>query len=132
MRTGAEEAVGAISDLRMRYLAPFALWMAAVVLITLVEGTPDRLPPVALGSTILLHAVRAGALFALGLVVATVIARGGAGRLPTQLSTTGIGYDADEMTETTAGLIELQQQVDRLQAVVDNLAADVDTGPRST
>ncbi len=112
----------------MRYLVPFVLWMVAAALATLVEGRPDPLPAVALGSTILLHALRAGALFALGFAVATVIARAGAGRLPTQLSTTGFGYDAEEMTETTAGLIELQQQVDRLQAGVDAVADDVDTG----
>lgn len=53
------------------------------------------------------------ALFALGLAVATVLAPATAGRIPTQLSTTGFGYEAEEMTETTAGLLELQQPVDR-------------------
>jgi len=115
---------------RASYLVPFVLWLAAAVLITAIEGTPDRLPPVALGSTILLHALRAGALFAIGFAVATVLARAGAGRLPTQLSTSGIEYDAEETTETTTALTEVQQQVDRLQIAVDALA--VDTGPTTT
>lgn len=99
-RTGAarivEGFVGAMSDPPVRYLVPLALWLAAAVAISLIEGTPDRVPSVALGSTVLLHALRAGALFAIGLIAATVLARAGAGRLPTQLTTSGIGYDAEE------------------------------------
>jgi hypothetical protein len=55
-----------MSDPRLRYLVPLALWSAAAVAITLIEGAPDRLPAVALGSTVLLHALRAAALFAVG------------------------------------------------------------------
>jgi hypothetical protein len=123
--------MGAVSDPRLRYLAPLALWLAAAVAITLIEGAPDRLPAVALGSTVLLHTLRAGALFAVGFAVATVLARAGTGRLPTQLSTSGIGYAAEETRETTTALAELQQQVDDQQAVLDRLAEQLDAlGPK--
>jgi len=120
-----------MSDPRVRYLGPLGLWLVAAVAISLVEGTPERLPAVALGSTVLLHALRAGALFAIVFAVATVLARAGAGRLPTQLSTSGIGYDAEETRETTTALAELQQEVDRQQAALDRLAEQIDAlGPR--
>src|SRR5919106_5054040 len=78
-RAGAEGPVGAMSDPRVRYLGPLGLWLAVAVVISLIEGTPDRLPAVALGSSVLLHALRAGALFAIGFAVATVLTRAGAG-----------------------------------------------------
>jgi hypothetical protein len=110
----------------MRYLLPVAALAAVAVVVTLIEGTPDRPPAVALGSTVVLHALRAGALFAIGFVVATVVARAGSGRLPTQLSTSGIGYDAEETRETTAALAELQEQVDSQQVALDRLAEQLD------
>jgi hypothetical protein len=115
-----------VSKLRVGYLGPLALLVLAVVVVTLVEGTPKRLPAVALGSTVLLHALRAGALFAIAFVVATVIARAAAGRLPTQLSTSGIGYDAEETRATTTALAQLQEQVDDQQAALDRLAEQLD------
>jgi hypothetical protein len=115
-----------VSKLRLRYLGPLVVLVLAGAVVTLVEGTPDRLPAVALGSTVLLHVLRAGALFAIVFVVATVVARAGAGRLPTQLSTSGIGYDAEETRETTTALAELQQQVDDQQAALDRLAEQLD------
>jgi hypothetical protein len=115
-----------VSKLRVGYLRPLALLLVAAVVVTLVEGTPKRLPAVALGSTVLLHALRAGALFAIAFVVATVIARAAAGRLPTQLSTSGIGYDAEETRATTTALAQLQEQVDDQQAALDRLAEQLD------
>jgi hypothetical protein len=115
-----------VSKLRFRYLGPLVVLVLAAVMVTLVEGTPDRLPAVALGSTVLLHVLRAGALFAIGFVVATVVARAGAGRLPTQLSTSGIGYDAEETRATTTALAQLQEQVDDQQAALDRLAEQLD------
>jgi hypothetical protein len=115
-----------VSNLRLRYLGPLGLLLVAAMVVTLLEGAPDRLPAVALGSTVLLHALRAGALFAMCFVVATVIARAGAGRLPTQLSTSGIGYDVEETRETTAALAELQEQVDDQQAALNSLAERLD------
>jgi hypothetical protein len=115
-----------MTDPRLRYVMPLGLWLAAAALITLVEGTPDRLPSVALGSTVLLHALRIGALFAIGVTMATVLARATAGRLPTQLSTTGIGYDAEETSETTAMLVKLQEQVDDHQVALDHVGQRLD------
>ena len=115
-----------MSDPRLRFLAPAALWLLAAVVATLVEGTPKPLPAVALGSTVLLHALRAGALFAIGLMLATVLARAGAGRLPTQFSTSGIGYGVEETRATTTALTALQEQVDDQQATLDRLAERLD------
>jgi ABC-type transport system involved in cytochrome bd biosynthesis fused ATPase/permease subunit len=109
---------------RLRYLAPLVVGLAAAVAVTLAEGVPRRLPAVALGSVVLLHALRAGALVAIGIAVATVLLRASTGRLPTQLSTTGIGYD-----ETTSALDALQQQVDDQQAVLEHLAERLDALP---
>ncbi|CAN5547442.1 hypothetical protein BH20ACT18_BH20ACT18_01290 [soil metagenome] len=119
-----------MTDPRVRYLMPLGLWLAAAVLVTLLEGTPDRLPSVALGSTAMLHALRAGALFALGVTVATVLARAAAGHLPTQLSTTGIGYYAEETSKTTATLADLQEQIDDHQAALDNVGHRLDARGR--
>ena len=115
-----------MTDPRVRYLLPLGLWLAAAVLITLLEGTPEPLPSVALGSTVLLHALRAGALFALGVTVATVLARAAAGHLPTQFSTTGIGYDAEETSKTTATLVRLQEEVDDQQVALDQVGQRLD------
>lgn len=116
--------MGSLSGLR--YLAPLGLWLAISLASTLIEGIPDRLPAVALGSEMLLHAIRAGALFAIGFGLATVLARASAGRLPTQLSTSGIGYDAEETLETTTALTQLQDQVDGHQDVLERVAEQID------
>jgi hypothetical protein len=110
----------------VRYLGPLTLWLAVAVAISLIEGAPDRLPSVALGSTVLLHALRAGALFAVGFALATVLTRAGAGHLPTVLGTSGIGYDAVQTSETTVTLAELQEQVDEQQVALDHLAKQLD------
>ena len=110
----------------MRYLAPLAVALAVAVLVTLLEGTPRALPAVALGSEVLLHALRASALFAIAFVLATVLSRASAGRLPTELSTSGIGYTAEETRKTTETLAELQEQVDDHQATIDRLAERID------
>jgi len=119
-----------MSDPRLRYLMPLGLWLAAAMLITLLEGTPEPLPSVALGSTVLLHALRTGALFAIAVAMVTVLARAGAGHLPTQLSTTGIGYHAEETSKTTATLADLQEQIDDHEAALDNVGQRLDARRR--
>jgi hypothetical protein len=111
---------------RTRYLLPLTVLLAAVLAVTVAEGTPARLPAVALGSDVLLHFERAAALFAIVLAVATVLARAAAGRLPSELTASGIGYTAEETLETTAALTELQEQVDAQQAALDRLAEQID------
>ena len=115
-----------VNRLRLGYLAPLGCAVSGALVVTLVEGSPARLPALALGSTVLLHALRAGALFAIMFVVVTVIARAATGRLPTQLSTSGIGYGAEETRATTTALAELQEQVDDQQATLDRLAEQLD------
>lgn len=115
-----------MTDPRLRYLMPLGLWLAAAVLITLLEGTPEPLPSVALGSNVLLHALRTGALFAIGVAMVTVLARAGAGHLPTQLLTTGIGYDAEATSKTTATLVRLQEEVDDHQVALDQVGQRLD------
>jgi hypothetical protein len=109
-----------------RYVAPLLGWLAVAVVVTVVEGVPARLPGLALGSAVLLHAVRVVALFAIGLVIGTVLARASSGRLPSEVSTTGLVYSAEETGETLAALAELQAQVARQDALLDEIAARLD------
>jgi hypothetical protein len=106
----------------LRYVVPLAFSLVAAIAVTIIEGTPRPLPAVALGSAVLLHALRVTALYAIGFAITTVFARAVAGRLPTQLSTTGVGYDAEEPAVTTATFAALQEQVAHLEAALDRLA----------
>ena len=121
-----------MSDLRLRFLVPAALWLLTAVAARRAESTLDPLPAVALGSTVLLHALRAGALFAVGFVLATVLARTSAGRLPTQLSTSGIGCAAEETRATATAVTELQEQVDDHEAMLQRLAERLDALHRTS
>jgi hypothetical protein len=102
-----------------------ALLLAAVIagaiVVTLVEGAPSRLPGVALGSAVLLHVERAGAIAAIVVALATILTQAARGRLPTQLSTAGLTYEADAAANTQAALEDLQRQIDGLQEAVDRL-----------
>jgi hypothetical protein len=75
---------------------------------------------------VLLHVERAAALFAITVAVISVLAQATHGRLPTQLSTSGIAYDAEQTRETATALAELQHEVDRQQAALDDLAERLD------
>jgi hypothetical protein len=114
------------TQMSRRYVAPLLGWLAVAVVVTVVEGVPTRLPGLALGSAVLLHAVRVVALFAIGLVIGTVLARASSGRLPSEVSTTGLVYSAEETGETLAALAELQAQVARQDALLDEIAARLD------
>lgn len=100
-----------------------AAFLAAAVVISLVEGTPDRLPSVALGSSVLLHVERAAAMFAIALALVSVVAQATRGRLPTQLTTAGLAYEAEAAADTQAALEDLQGQLDRLQDGLDRVGA---------
>lgn len=113
----------------LRYVLPLAFWLVTPIGVTLIEGTPSPLPAVALGSAVLLHALRVIALFAIGFAITTVFARALVGRLPSQLSTTGVGYDAEEPAVTSATFAELQAQVDSLDSLVEGIAQRLDTLP---
>ncbi len=70
------------------------LFLVAAVGVTFVECTPEVLPGVALGSDVLLHLERVAALSGIVVAIATVLLRAARGRLPTQVSTTGMSYEA--------------------------------------
>jgi hypothetical protein len=100
--------------------------MAASVVVTLIEGTPSQLPGVALGSSVLLHAERVLALFAVVVALLSIGAQAARGRLPVELSTSGLRYEAEAADRAAAAVAELQDQYDDLVAVVDALADRLD------
>lgn len=102
---------------------------AGALCVSLVEGAPDRLPGVALGSAVLLHAERALALVAVVVAAVSVLARAARGRLPVELSTSGLRYEADAADDTATAVAQLQDQFDDLLAIVDALADRLD-GPQ--
>ena len=100
--------------------------IAGAVVVTVVEGVPGRLPGVALGSAMLLHVERAGALAAIAVALISILAQATGGRLPTQLSTGGLSYEADAARDTEAALADLQGQVADLEDALAVLAERVD------
>jgi hypothetical protein len=104
--------------------------VAAAVCVSVVEGTPRALPGVALGSSVLLHAERALALVGVVIVAVSVLAQAARGRLPVELSTTGLRYDSEAVDNSAAAVAELQAQFDDLVATVDALADRLDVPPR--
>ena len=104
--------------------------LVACVAITLVEGRPRHLPGVALGSPVLLHAERALALSAVVVAIASIGVQAARGRLPIELSTSGLRYEAEAADRAAAAVTELQDQYDDLLAVVDALADRLDAPQR--
>lgn len=101
-----------------------ALLLGACASATFVEGTPSKLPAAGLGSSVLLHALRAGLRFVVGLAAITILVRAANGALPSQMSTQGVSYNPAE--QTTAALGAIQQQVDELSDAVESIAETVD------
>ena len=117
--------------MKRRVLAIAALAALAVcVTVTLIEGRPRHLPGVALGSPVLLHAERALALFAVTVAMLSVGVQAARGRLPIELSTSGLRYEAEAADRAAAAVAELQEQYDDLLAVVDELADRLDAAQR--
>ena len=102
----------------------------AAAVASLVEGTPRRLPGVALDSPVLLHAERCLALIAVVIAALSVLARAARGRLPVELSTSGLRYEAETADRTAAAVAGLQDQLDDLVATVDALADRLDAPTR--
>jgi hypothetical protein len=102
-----------------------ALALAALA-VTLLEGTPGRVPGIALGSRVLLHAERAIALFAVAIATLTVLAQASRGRLPTDLSKSGLRYEAEAADDAAAAVSRLQEQLDDLSETVAVLAEQLD------
>ena len=97
---------------------------------TLIEGTPRHLPGVALGSPVLLHAERALALLAVTVAALSIVVQAARGRLPIELSTSGLRYEAEAADDAAAAVAQLQEQFDDLVAIVDALADRLDAPQR--
>jgi hypothetical protein len=106
-------------------LAVAAVAVAAIV-VTALDGTPDRLPGVALGSGVLLHAERAAALFAIVIAAVTVLAQAARGRLPSDVSTSGLRYEAAAADDAADAVGDLQRQLTHLEDSVAVLADRLD------
>src|SRR5215217_5566106 len=104
--------------------------LVACVTVTLIEGRPRQLPGVALDSAVLLHAERSLALFAVLVATLSVGVQAARGRLPVELSTSGLRYEAEAADRAAAAVAELQEQYDDLLAVVDALADRLDAPQR--
>ena len=114
-----------------RVLGGVALAVAvAAILVSLAEGTPERLPGVALGSTVLVHAERALALFAVVIAALSVVLQATRGRLPVEFSTSGLRYEAEAADDMAAAVADLQAQLDDLESTTAALAERLDAVSR--
>ena len=95
-----------------------------------IEGTPGRLPGIALESAVLLHGERALALVAVVIGALSVLARAARGRLPIELSTSGVRFEAEAADDAAAAMAQLQEQLDELVSIVDALADRLDARQR--
>ena len=98
----------------------------AALVASILEGTPARLAGVALGSPILLHAERALALLAVTVAAASIVVQAARGRLPVELSTSGLRYEAEAADNTAAAMTALQEQFDELVEIVGALSEQHD------
>jgi hypothetical protein len=102
-----------------RLAVALAALLFAGVVVSLIEGSPERLPGVALGSDVL-HVERAAAIFAILVALTSVLREAARGRLPTQLTTAGLAYEADVAAAEAAE--DLQRQLDELREQVHIMA----------
>ena len=104
--------------------------MLACIATSLIEARPRQLPGVALGSTVLLHAERSLALLALTVGALSIVVQAARGRLPIELSTSGLRYEAEAVDDAAVAVAQLQEQFDDLVAIVDALAERLDAPQR--
>ena len=109
-----------------RALAGAVAVVIATVTVSLTEGTPHQLPGVALGSPVLLHAERALALLAVTAAALSILVQAARGRLPIELSTSGLRYEAEAADDAAAAAADLQEQLDDLGRLVVELAERLD------
>jgi hypothetical protein len=105
--------------------AVIALAVTAI-LASVAEGTPARLPGVSLGSAVLLHAERVLALVAVVIAGLSVVLRAARGRLPVELSTSGLRYEAAAADDAAAAVADLQEQLNDLETTIAALAEQLD------
>jgi len=104
--------------------------LVACLAVSLLEGQPRHAPGVALGSVVLLHAERTLALLAVTVAALSIVMHGARGRLPVELSTSGLRYEADAVDDAAAAVTQLQEQFDDLVVIVDALAERLDAPQR--
>src|SRR5215211_7803010 len=92
--------------------------LVACVLVTLIERRPRHLRGVALDSPVLLHAERALALFAVIVAIASIAVQAARGRLPVELSTSGLRYEAEAADRAAAAVVWRAALVVALAAAV--------------
>jgi hypothetical protein len=78
---------------------------AAAVVITILTGTPRKLPDVALSSPVLLHLERVLTFLGACVVVLVLLVRAWNGQLPIEMSMQGVKYRADPATEASDRLL---------------------------
>jgi len=105
--------------------ASTALLADLAVGVSLIEGTPGRLPGIALGSAVLLHGERALAADRRRDRRAQRAGAGRRGRPPIELSTSSVRYEAE-----AADVAQLQERLDELVAIGDVLADRLDARQR--
>jgi hypothetical protein len=104
--------------------------LVACLAVSLLEGGPRQVPGVALGSVVLLHAERTLALLAVTVGALSIVGHAARGRLPVELSTSGLRYEADAVDDAAAAMTQLQEQFDELVVIVDALAERLDAPPQ--
>ena len=103
-----------------------AVLLLAAICVSVLEGVPRTLPGVALGSPVLLHAERALALLAVTAAALSILVQATRGRLPIELSTSGLRYEAEAADDAAAAAADLQEQLDDLGRLVVELAERLD------
>jgi hypothetical protein len=73
----------------------------AALVVTCATGAPARLPEIALGSNVLFHLERLVALLAGFVTLLAIVTRAWSGQLPSEVSTQGVRYAAEEAKATT-------------------------------
>jgi hypothetical protein len=75
---------------------------------------------------VLLYAERSLVLVAVTVAALSIVGHAARGRLPIELLTSGLRYEAEAVDDAAAAVAELQEQFDDLVAIVDALAERLD------
>lgn len=108
--------------------ASVAVLIAAAAVVSVADGTPRTLPGVALSSPVLLHAERVLALVGVVIAAVSVLAQAARGRLPIELSTTGLRYEAEAADDTAAAVAQRAPRSE--QRVAEGRVPRSEWGPR--
>ncbi len=129
---------GGPASVRRRWLGPLlVVFLAASIVLSVAAGSPDPLPGAALGSTAMLFAERAVAIFVALFLGLLVIYRGFLGELPDERSGRGVKYaerDAvDQLRSELSDAIEqLRENQETLRDAVEEILVDTGDDPQGT